>query len=283
MIDIFELNLITQEILQFYEDNLEIAREDYVKITTNSRGLNKNTLEGYFEIHHKTPRCMGGTDDEDNLVLLTYEEHIKAHMLLYILYLGNTKLMMAFRLMQNVKNIHSSTLEADLCVLKELKLKFSESIKGDLNPSCREEVAEKISKTKLSKHLKLSEETKRKMSESHKGKKHNKHKPHTKLTEEQNNRRIENLPRGKDHFQYGKPISEEVKMKISKSLKGRIISEETRRKMSESNKGKNSRKVIDPDGKIYESVKQASDSFKVSTRTMGRWINDPNKNFNYID
>lgn len=29
--------------------------------------------------HHKVPRHMGGTDDPDNLVLLTIEEHAEAH------------------------------------------------------------------------------------------------------------------------------------------------------------------------------------------------------------
>lgn len=78
----------------------------------------------------------------------------------------------------------------------------------------------------------LSEETKRKVSESRKGK-----------------------CVGKNHPMYGKPVSEEIKKKLreintgkiyseetrrkkSESLKGRIFSEETKRKMSESLKGK---------------------------------------------
>lgn len=33
----------------------------------------------YKEQHHIIPRCMGGSDDKDNLVYLTPEEHFVAH------------------------------------------------------------------------------------------------------------------------------------------------------------------------------------------------------------
>ena len=40
------------------------------------------TTEGYTELHHITPRCMGGDDSEENLVKLYPEEHYLAHQLL---------------------------------------------------------------------------------------------------------------------------------------------------------------------------------------------------------
>ena len=55
-------------------------------ITRKSRGLDKSSLDYYTEIHHIVPRCMGGTDDENNLVLLTAREHIIAHMLIVRIY-----------------------------------------------------------------------------------------------------------------------------------------------------------------------------------------------------
>lgn len=36
----------------------------------------------YYELHHIIPRHMGGTDDNDNIVLLTLAEHVEAHYLL---------------------------------------------------------------------------------------------------------------------------------------------------------------------------------------------------------
>lgn len=37
---------------------------------------------GYTEAHHIIPKCIGGTDDQSNLVLLTAREHFVCHLLL---------------------------------------------------------------------------------------------------------------------------------------------------------------------------------------------------------
>ena len=57
------------------------------------------TLDSYTEKHHIVPRCMGGTDDEENLVRLTPEEHYLAHQLLIKIYNGNYKLVKAASMM----------------------------------------------------------------------------------------------------------------------------------------------------------------------------------------
>ncbi|MFM8069452.1 HNH endonuclease [Klebsiella pneumoniae] len=46
------------------------------------RGLKKSQLGFYTEKHHIHPRSLGGTDEDDNLVLLTFREHFIAHWLL---------------------------------------------------------------------------------------------------------------------------------------------------------------------------------------------------------
>lgn len=46
------------------------------------RGLDKAALKGYYEKHHVMPRCLGGGDEDGNLVLLTFKEHKLAHRLL---------------------------------------------------------------------------------------------------------------------------------------------------------------------------------------------------------
>jgi hypothetical protein len=48
--------------------------------------LNKKELEGYYEIHHIVPKCMGGDNLDDNKVLLTRKEHFIAHLLLSRIY-----------------------------------------------------------------------------------------------------------------------------------------------------------------------------------------------------
>lgn len=58
------------------------------------RGKNR-TLHGYSEVHHIVPRCMNGSDSEDNLVKLTPEEHYLAHQLLIKIYPNNHSLVKA--------------------------------------------------------------------------------------------------------------------------------------------------------------------------------------------
>ena len=67
------------------------------------RGRNRN-LEGYKETHHVLPRCLGGTDDPDNLVDLTAEEHFLAHQLLVKIYPQNKNLIYACHRMAYSKN-----------------------------------------------------------------------------------------------------------------------------------------------------------------------------------
>lgn len=40
----------------------------------------------YFEIHHIILKCKGGTNDKNNLVLLTSREHFLAHWILWLIY-----------------------------------------------------------------------------------------------------------------------------------------------------------------------------------------------------
>ena len=53
----------------------------------------------YTEVHHILPRCLGGTDDPDNLVILTYREHYLAHWLLTKIHKNCDKVLWAFSLM----------------------------------------------------------------------------------------------------------------------------------------------------------------------------------------
>lgn len=60
---------------------------NYEKIYANLINKAKNRiLDGYKETHHIIPRCMNGTDDKENLVDLTPEEHYVAHQLLVKIY-----------------------------------------------------------------------------------------------------------------------------------------------------------------------------------------------------
>lgn len=55
----------------------------------------KRNLEGYAEKHHVQPRCIGGADSPENIVLLTPEEHYVAHQLLVKMHPGDHRLLWA--------------------------------------------------------------------------------------------------------------------------------------------------------------------------------------------
>lgn len=109
---------------------------------------------------------------------------------------------------------------------EETKKKLSESLKGRTSPN---------------KGKTFSEEHKRKISENNKGKTHS----------EETKRKLSDINRGKtipeetrekisennSRYWEGKTRSEETRNKISESLKGRTLSEEAKMKMSESRKG----------------------------------------------
>ena len=73
-----------------------------------------------------------------------------------------------------------------------------------------------------------TEETKKKMSESNKGK----------TRSEETRKKISKANKGENNPNYGKHISDEHKKKISEANKGRTLSDEHRKRLSEVNKGK---------------------------------------------
>lgn len=61
---------------------------NYERIYENliQRARTRVPPEGYIERHHVVPKCLGGLDDDSNLVALTPEEHYVAHQLLVKMY-----------------------------------------------------------------------------------------------------------------------------------------------------------------------------------------------------
>lgn len=103
---------------------------------------------------------------------------------------------------------------------------------GGSNGSLSEETRKKISEShKGNKNYmygkQMSEEHKRKLSEAHKGK----------VVSEETKKKISESLQGENNYLYGKHLSEETKQKLSDSHKGKTLSEEHKRKISESVKG----------------------------------------------
>ena len=87
------------KIIDIFENDIEYHNriwylKTYEALITKAleRGLFKKDLNYYTEKHHILPRCMNGEDEINNYVLLTYREHIIAHMLLSKMYPENNML-----------------------------------------------------------------------------------------------------------------------------------------------------------------------------------------------
>ena len=71
---------------------------DFIQNILNTRGR-FNCGEEYHERHHIIPQCVGGSDDEENLIDLFAREHFEAHRLLALENPLNDKLVFAWNMM----------------------------------------------------------------------------------------------------------------------------------------------------------------------------------------
>ena len=86
-------------------------RITYEKLIKKALSEERYKDEGIFESHHIKPRSLGGTNQKDNLVLLTLREHFVAHKLLVRMYEGKERAKMAVVLfmMSNTRGVRLSS------------------------------------------------------------------------------------------------------------------------------------------------------------------------------
>lgn len=183
----------------------------YMKLTQN-----KVEKEGYTEKHHIVPRSMGGTDDKENLVILTAREHYIAHLLLTKCVSEEflSKMLYAYMMMSIVKDENQDrTFKVNARLFESRKL---ESIEFKKAYKHTEEAKKSISKNlKGVKKKPFTKEHKINISEGHKGQK-------------AWNKGIKGVV----------TASEETKRKMSESANGRIVKDSTKKKLSDISKGK---------------------------------------------
>lgn len=169
-----------------------------------------------YELHHIIPKSLGGTNDADNLILLSLKEHYVAHHCLSKL--GENKMLWAFWMMSNNRGF---------------KISANEYVKLRLNLKHTEETKRKISKANTGKfHTK---ETKRKIGELQLGElNHMFNKPHT----EESKLKMCNSHKGEKNVNFGKSRNVETKLKIANSLKGKALSEQHKQKIRDAIKRK---------------------------------------------
>jgi 5-methylcytosine-specific restriction endonuclease McrA len=160
-------------------------------------------LKEYKERHHIIPKCLGGSNNKENLVNLTAKEHYICHKLLCKIYPDNNKLKFALWAMCNLKsNLHNRNYiisASEYSYIRELV-----------------SVAKKGKNSRPNKYI-PSEETRRKLSECNIGR----------------------VPWNKGMLGYRKGISksEEHKKKISDANTGYKHSDDAKQKMSITRKG----------------------------------------------
>lgn len=81
------------------------------------------TIEGYSELHHVVPKCMGGSDKRSNLVRLTPEEHFVAHLLLIKVHPGNRGLVYSVRALMMCGRTKGRSLNKEVGWVRRLMAK----------------------------------------------------------------------------------------------------------------------------------------------------------------
>lgn len=188
---------------------------------------------GYVEKHHILPRCLGGTDDKENIVELYPEEHYLAHLLLCKIYPKNQKLLYAAMNMTTGSMINNGKRTNK--AYGWLRRQYAESMSGDNNPNRKNPELQKLAALKRT-GQKRTEETKTKMSMSQKGRTFTddtklkmaesakNRPPISEVTREKLKKRVPNSP------WTGKKMSEETKEKMKIAARNR---EENKRKQKE--------------------------------------------------
>lgn len=200
----------------------------------------------YTEVHHILPKCQGGTNEKCNLVKMPVRYHIMAHILLAYAFPEEKILLYAAGCMISLGNKFTNEQ-------RKLGLKsFSTKIIADIREKSKLAMKGRYAGDRSpSWGRKASEETKRKQSLAKKGK-----------------------YSGKNHPNYGKHWSKSMKDKISKTLR--------ENKTCAEGNNPSAKKVIGPDGTVYDCITNAGKDYGVTRKTISRWIKDhPEKGFRF--
>ncbi len=185
--------------------------KDFIQNILNIRGRFACGKE-YHERHHIIPKCLDGTDEEDNLIDLFAKEHYEAHKLLA---LENPEVYS----LQYAWNMMSHCINSKYNIREKIDEEQYELLKKNFSEAC----------SVLNKGKTLTEEHKSKISESNKGK------IVSEETKEKMRKSHADYSNGK-HPMYGRHHTEQSKMNMRMGQQNR--NEQWRKRQSESHKGK---------------------------------------------
>ena len=240
--------------------------DEFIQGIIDTRGRFGIHSEEYHERHHIVPKCMGGTNDEENLIDLFAREHYEAHKLLALENPDNRGLQIAWLNMSTTKNQYHKREVVTAEEFEQARKACSRAMSGSGNPM----YGVRLLGEKAGRYgIPFSEESRRKISEHHAD------------------------VSGENNPMYGKHHTIESKEKMSIAKKGRKPTLETRRLLSEMRKGKylgkdNSNAKVtyqyDLDWNLvaaYDCLKEASNITGYGYSTLGQAISSGKSSHGY--
>lgn len=225
-------------------------KKHYNNLINTRKELSRSKKDDIFEKHHILPKCLGGSDEKTNLILLTPKEHFIAHLLLTQMYEGKIKAKMcyAFMIMCTVNQKQSRKISSSQYDLA--KKLISENCRG-VNASFYGKKLSKETKENISKRMKGDKNPSRKFGAWNKGLKTGPQ------SEETKQKRADSIR--------GQKRSKESKKKMSLSAKGKIKSEIHKKNLSSSaDKQKLSVNQFDKNGILINTFESISNAAKLT-------------------
>lgn len=191
------------------------------RIIDRARG---RILEGYSEKHHIIPKCMGGADDDENLINLTAKEHLIVHLLLCKIYPNVHGLGWAAWFMQYGSSKNKRVTGKEYDWIKK-HMRHSDESKQKMSESAIAKFQNGYSHPMLGREH--TEESKEKIRLANTGYKHSK----------EAREKMSRASTGRPGWNKGIPNTDEQKSKISAALKGRKLSPEHIQASAEGHRG----------------------------------------------
>lgn len=193
----------------------------------------------YHERHHIKPKCMGGTNDEDNLVDLFAREHFIAHKLLAQENPKNDSLIYAWSCMAFVKSSNQERYELSAEEYEEARKAISVVMHNRIITDETRENMKKASQAKVQ-----NPEYIQKQKDSHKG-----------------------LQAGEKNPMFGKKHTEETRIKIGLATTERAKNTDWCKKIGDANRGENSARchpVYCPElNEYFWGAKEVEDKYNI--------------------
>lgn len=228
----------------------------------------------YLEKHHIIPRCMGGSDDEENIISMYARDHIIAHMLLSLIYPDNNDLAFAVVSLSMNSKFTTGRVEERSRVSSRM-FEFFRIRAGSLQKGKRlsDTHRKNLSKPKPSLRVKRPIVVGKKISNGKKGKSYG-----TKVIDTNTGKIYSTIEECSKDIGYN---ASTIKYWIT-NIPSRGFSIYTGQTNIKANHPR-ARKVIGPDGTIYSSITECASKTGHDRHAISEWIkSNPQKGYSYL-